>query len=104
MSESYIPRTPLPFSSLYQCEHEWSLDPWSVECKRPCERERRYCKEHMKDHEDAVDEEKDREAYVKYGDGTCEYDLGEWGFCNQEIPCGHYCAYHQELIEADKNT
>jgi len=40
-------RIPIPYSSLYQCEYEYTDGVWSAECKEVCHEDGHYCKEHL---------------------------------------------------------
>jgi hypothetical protein len=97
------PRTPLPYSSLYQCTYEITLGGWSLECKEPCHQNTNYCEKHFNE-EGRIDctglkqEDEDRIPIPYSSLYQCEYEyrLGGWSVECKEV-ChgdGHYCKEH----------
>jgi hypothetical protein len=100
-ADVYVPRTPLPCSACFQCEHDDSLGYWDIECKEPCLDDSRYCAKHHEQHQHekiVVDVEKD--FAQDHDDGKCHGDLGEWGYCTEQRVQDLYCSscwkYYQD--------
>ena len=98
-------RTPLPYSSLYQCEFETTLGPWSLDCEEPCHQNTNYCKKHF-DEEGRIDciglprdDDDDDRIPIPYSSlYQCEHEttLGSWSIECKEVCDGdsHYCKEH----------